>query len=150
MNGPKVPLLDVNVLVALFDPLHRQHDAAHAWFESNHANGWATCAIAENGFVRVATNAAYPNRLASAEDARGLLRRFTALAGHEFWKETVTLRDTRQFGDLTGLSAAAVTDVYLLGLAVSRGGKLATFDRKIPAHFVSGGENALEILRATN
>ena len=25
-------LLDVNVLIALVDPAHVQHDAAHAWF----------------------------------------------------------------------------------------------------------------------
>jgi uncharacterized protein len=36
-------LLDVNVLVALLDPAHLHHDAAHAWFEVKREGGWATC-----------------------------------------------------------------------------------------------------------
>lgn len=36
------------------------------------------------------------------------------------------------------------TDVYLLALAVSRGGKLATLDRKLPVSAVKGGAEALE------
>jgi predicted nucleic acid-binding protein len=28
-----VALLDVNVLVALFDPVHTHHEAAHQWFD---------------------------------------------------------------------------------------------------------------------
>jgi toxin-antitoxin system PIN domain toxin len=148
MSETKTCLLDVNVLVALCDPLHQQHQAAHAWFEGRREGGWATCPITENGFVRVASNPAYPNRLASAENARKLLRQFTALAGHEFWKDGDTLRDTRRFADLTDMPSSATTDVYLLGLAVSCGGKLATFDRKIPAKFVMEGDGTLEIIRS--
>src|SRR5713226_6496670 len=48
-----IALLDVNVLVALFDPAHVHHEAAHAWFGANRKNRWATCALTENGFVRV-------------------------------------------------------------------------------------------------
>lgn len=148
MSEAKTCLLDVNVLIALCDPLHRQHAAAHAWFEGRRPGGWATCPITENGFVRVASNPAYPNRLASAEEARKLLRRFTALSGHEFWKDGDTLRDATRFPDLTDLAASATTDVYLLGLAVSCSGKLATFDRKIPSQFVLGGDDALEVIRS--
>ena len=39
MKGPA--LLDVNVLVALFDPDHIHHELAHDWFADNHAGGWA-------------------------------------------------------------------------------------------------------------
>jgi predicted nucleic acid-binding protein len=28
-------LLDVNILVALFDPMHVHHEAAHEWFARN-------------------------------------------------------------------------------------------------------------------
>jgi predicted nucleic acid-binding protein len=52
-------LLDVNFLVALFDPDHIHHDAAHDWFADERAHGWATCPLTENGLVRVVTNAAY-------------------------------------------------------------------------------------------
>jgi hypothetical protein len=39
-----------------------------------------------------------------------------------------------------------VTDLYLLGLAVHNGGKLATLDRRIPATLVHGGEQALTVV----
>ena len=41
-------LLDVNVLIALVDPAHVQHEAAHAWFASVGHRSWATCAITQN------------------------------------------------------------------------------------------------------
>lgn len=46
------------------------------------------------------------------------------------------------------LSANQTTDVYLLGLAVKHGGKLATLDRSIPKSGVLGSEYALEIVTA--
>lgn len=141
-------LLDVNMLIALCDPLHQQHEAAHAWFERNAERGWATCPITENGFLRIAAHPSYPNRLKSAEEARAVLRQLTALKGHEFWKDTETLRDRKLFNDLTDLPASMTTDVYLLGLASSHGGKLVTFDRKIPARFVANGESSLEVVRS--
>ena len=36
-------LLDVNVLVALVDPLYVQHDTAHEWFAAQGHHAWATC-----------------------------------------------------------------------------------------------------------
>jgi len=46
-------LLDVNVLIALIDPAHVQHDAAHAWFASTGQHSWATCPLTENGVLRI-------------------------------------------------------------------------------------------------
>ncbi len=41
--GPARPaLLDVNVLVALFDPDHVQREVAHDWFAEARSDGWAT------------------------------------------------------------------------------------------------------------
>jgi predicted nucleic acid-binding protein len=45
-------LLDVNVLVALIDPAHIGHNAAHIWFGAR-AAAWATCPITENGVIRI-------------------------------------------------------------------------------------------------
>ncbi len=39
-----------------------------------------------------------------------------------------------------------ITDVYLLGLAAHHGGKLATFDRRIPVSAVYGGADALTVV----
>jgi toxin-antitoxin system PIN domain toxin len=146
LDVAETALLDVNVLIALCDPLHQQHDAAHAWFNTHAARGWATCAITENGFVRVASHPAYPNRLQSAEEAREILRRLTSLKGHEFWKDSVTLRDRELFTDLTTLAASSATDIYLLGLAAAQGGKLITFDQKLPARLVANGKLAIEVI----
>ena len=44
-------LLDVNVLVALFDGSHVNHEAAHAWLGSTGRESWATCPLTENGCV---------------------------------------------------------------------------------------------------
>jgi predicted nucleic acid-binding protein len=52
----RIALLDVNVLVAFFDPDHVHHDLAHDWFAGQRRSGWATCAITESGFVRVISN----------------------------------------------------------------------------------------------
>ena len=45
------------------------------------------------------------------------------------------------------ITHAQVSDVYLLGLAVHKEGKLATLDQHIPASAVRGGEAALEIIK---
>jgi predicted nucleic acid-binding protein len=44
------------------------------------------------------------------------------------------------------LTANQIADVYLLALAIERGGKFATFDRSIPARLLPGGEEALVLI----
>jgi toxin-antitoxin system PIN domain toxin len=139
-------LLDVNVLIALCDPGHEHHDAAQGWFEGRHRQGWATCAITENGFVRIVSHPAYPNRVTSPEAAREFLRQFVNVAGHEFLSERVTLRDRNLFPDLSSLSPGAVTDTYLLGLAALHGAKFATFDRTVATRGVKGGDGLVELI----
>ena len=81
-------LLDVNVLVALFDPGHVHHDVAHDWFADTGRAAWATCAITENGFLRVLSHPRSP----VAADYQTLLvglRSFCASEGHVFWSERV-------------------------------------------------------------
>ncbi|HTE83445.1 MAG TPA: hypothetical protein VK821_01815 [Dehalococcoidia bacterium] len=39
-----------------------------------------------------------------------------------------------------------ITDLYLLGLAVHNGGKLATLDRRLQATAMRGGQEALELI----
>ena len=57
-----VRLLDVNVLVSLLDSAHVHHDPAVEWFRNVAATGgWASCAITENGFIRVVSSMSYPN-----------------------------------------------------------------------------------------
>lgn len=133
-----VHLLDVNLLVALFDPTHLHHDAAHHWFEDARQHGWATCPITENGFLRVLSNPAYPGRRTTVAAAADRLRTFQASGGHEFWPGDVSILDSRvaTVSHLTG--HREITDAYLLALAVHRDGRLATFDRNLRVAAVPG------------
>lgn len=141
-------LLDVNVLLALCDPLHTNHDEAHRWFAKKAGDGeatWATCALTENGFVRVASTPSYPNALESVAAARAILRALVDHPGHTFWGCDLTIRDEGRL-DFGEISSKALTDVYLLGLAVEKQGKLVTFDKKIPTHAVKGASKSLVLL----
>jgi uncharacterized protein len=144
---PSVALLDVNVLVALFDPEHVHHDAAHDWFADHRTRGWATCAITENGFLRVLTASASARaRMPTAAVVRHL-QTFCASGHHEFWPEIVSLTDDRLFERSLVRGHKQVTDIYLLGLAVARGGRLVTFDRGVPLGAVNGARpDALVVL----
>lgn len=134
-------LLDVNVLIAMFDPDHIHHDVAHDWFAERRAAGWATCALTENGFVRVLSQIrAEPSEPPSALVRR--LHRFCDSPAHEFWTCDVSLRDERLFARSFIVAPRHVTDIYLLGLATSRNGTLATFDRSIPVGAVRGASAA--------
>lgn len=145
----RVALLDVNVLVALFDPDHVHHEAAHGWFGSNRGAGWATCPLTENGLIRILSNPAYAS---PPETPAGIVRRleaFCASGNHVFWADEVSFRDSRLFGRTAPASHRQVTDVYLLGLAKRKGGHLATFDGSVPLTAVAGATGAhLEIIPA--
>jgi hypothetical protein len=137
-------LLDVNLLLALSDPMHVHHEAAHRWFAEAGRHAWATCPLTENAYVRIASHPSYPNRPGDAAVVLESLRRIRALAEHHFWPEDVSLLDLVLPG--AALSHGQVTDVYLLGLAARMGGKLATLDRRIPSQVVRGGAEALEVI----
>jgi toxin-antitoxin system PIN domain toxin len=139
-------LLDVNTLLALCDPRHVHHEPAHAWFASARASGWATCPITENGFVRIASQPAYPNRPGGPAAVAALLRTFCTDSQHLFWADQASLLDRQAFRLEDRLTPGQVTDVYLLALAVRNGGRLATFDATVPVWAVSGGADALVVL----
>ncbi|MBA3944370.1 MAG: VapC toxin family PIN domain ribonuclease [Herpetosiphonaceae bacterium] len=138
-------LLDVNVLLALSDPMHIHHEPAHRWFATRGQSAWATCPLTENGFVRIASHPSYPNRPGDAPAVLSILRQFCETPGHHFWAADISLRDLLQPGVL--ITHTHVTDIYLLGLAVHHGGKLATFDQRISTTTVQGGRSALEPIR---
>jgi predicted nucleic acid-binding protein len=54
-------LLDVNVLIALIDPAHVQHDRAHDWFAAQGRQAWSTCPLTENGVLRIVGSGRYPS-----------------------------------------------------------------------------------------
>jgi toxin-antitoxin system PIN domain toxin len=130
-------LLDVNVLIALFDETHVHHQTAHDWFADHSKEGWATCPLTENGFLRVLTHP----RAGIEDDPLTIfssLRTFCESRQHSFWEDAISLRDTRLFNPSVILSHKQLTDVYLLGLATRKRGRLATFDTRIPLKAVRG------------
>jgi hypothetical protein len=132
-------LLDVNVLVALFNPDHVHHETAHDWFSSARGGaGWATCTVTEQGLLRILANPSYWSGFERTAGVVKRLRQFCGSGNHHFWEQTVSLRDRTLF-DLVHVSGhRQITDVYLLGLAHRMGGVLATFDRTIPLNAVRG------------
>jgi len=130
-------LLDVNVLIALLQPDHAHHGIAHRWWSTQRSEGWASCPLIENGFVRIVSQPRYPKPLPISR-AIELLGEEIDGTDHAFWPDDVSLLDARRI-DRTGiLGPKQLTDVYLLALAVKNGGRLATFDRAIPIGAVLG------------
>lgn len=102
------------------------------------AEGWATCPITENGFVRVVSNRGYPGRRTTHVDAIDRLKLFQESGDHHFWTDSLTLRDSDAFRAEHLAGPQQLTDVYLLALAVAQQGRLVTFDRSIPITAAAG------------
>jgi toxin-antitoxin system PIN domain toxin len=123
-------LLDINVLLALLDGDHVDHDRAHAWLDEEIDAGWASCPITENGFVRIISQPRYPSPVSPAE-AITLLGRACDSAQHEFWACRASLLDPAVIDRTRVHGPRQVTDAYLLALATERDGRFVTFDRSI-------------------
>lgn len=125
-------LLDVNVLVSLFDERHVHNKLAHDWLSKNLKRGWASCPITENGLLRILSNPNYSrfNRY-SVEDISSRLGDFQQATNHTFWPDRISILNEAHFDCKNVLGAKQLTDVYLLGLAAEHKGRFVTFDRTI-------------------
>ena len=116
-------LLDVNAVLAALLPAHTDRARFVAWAGRRRPADFATCALTELGFIRVAT-AAYGYSVA---DARAMLRQ------HQ--RDGVGYLATlpRPAGVMPGWvqTHSQTTDGYLCAVAASHGLKLATFDTEI-------------------
>ncbi|HZU91817.1 MAG TPA: TA system VapC family ribonuclease toxin [Stellaceae bacterium] len=139
-------LLDVNVLIALIDPTHVGHDAAHRWFAATGAVSWATCPLTENGVIRIVGHPKYPNSADSPAAVAPIVARLRALPGHVFWKDDFSLMASAVVDVARIATPAQVTDTYLLALAVANKGQLATFDRRLSPDAVRRGRAALHVI----
>jgi toxin-antitoxin system PIN domain toxin len=133
-------LLDVNMLLALFDPAHTRHQKARVWWGSQQNEGWASCPLTQNGFLRIISKRGYPRPLALV-DAMSALRAQIALSSHTFWPDDISIADPEVFDHGRILGPNQLADIYLLALAVRNDGRLATFDRTIPMNAVRGAES---------
>ena len=141
-----VYLLDVNVLIALVDPAHIQHDPAHDWFARVGRKAFATCPLTENGLVRIVGHPRYPNSPGPPGVVLRPLAAIRRLPGHTFWPDDLSIADPAFFAAELLSSHSRVTDSYLLALAHAKGGRLATMDRKLAAEVVPGGRKSLELI----
>lgn len=139
-------LLDANVLIALVDPAHVQHETAHGWFSSTGHEAFATCPLTENALVRIVGHPKYPNSPGPPGVVLSMLQAIRALPGHVFWPDSISIADGRLVSAALLSSHARVTDAYLLALAKANQGMLATMDRKLAAEVVPDGRAALELI----
>jgi len=137
-------LLDVNVVIALIDPLHVHHDRAHRWFAERHGSPWHTSPTVQNGVVRVVSHPKYPN----TQPAPVVLASLASLAArddHAFLADSVSLLDASVHTERL-LASSQVTDTYLLHLAASNNAMLATFDTRIVTTAVPSGAEVLTLI----
>ena len=137
-------LLDINVLLALFDADHVDHIRVREWIETEISQGWASCAITQNGFLRIISQPRYPSPIPVGQ-AADQLSRATQSEYHEFWPCDLSLLDKQKVDRTRVHGPRQVTDVYLLALAHVHGGRFVTFDRSIPLEAV-GGARAAELV----
>lgn len=133
-------LLDANVLIALIDTTHAHHMAAVRFFPTAQKTGWLTCPLVENAFIRIFGHPSYRNGPDSPKLARQLLSQYLATQGHQFLPDDLSLCDVSRFPSLPG--PQALTDLYLLALAVKHGDRFATFDQGLDASLIPGGPAA--------
>jgi toxin-antitoxin system PIN domain toxin len=121
-------LLDVNLLLALAWPSHQHHRLAQQWFAESRAAGFRTCPLTETAFVRISSNPAFTGDAVSPRAAMDLLEAVRAMPEHGFWPDDLALCEAFREGVELGLHRQ-ITDAYLIALARTHGGVLATLDR---------------------
>jgi predicted nucleic acid-binding protein len=105
-------VLDVNVLIALIDPLHTQHDAVHAWFSAQGGRSWAACAITENGVLRIVGHLRYPNSPGTPAAVAQVVSGFYSHPGHAFWLDGISFFTAPTVDRDRLLTSARITDSF--------------------------------------
>jgi uncharacterized protein len=141
-------LLDVNVLIALFDRVHTHHQQAQNWFGSSKDLRVATCPIVQNGFLRILGNKKYGAGLGSPLIAAESLKSLINDARHVFWPDAISLLDCPLVDEQKLGAHGTLTDTYLLALAAHNKGKLATFDRRLLTSAVKDGGTHVALIGA--
>ena len=113
-------LLDANVLIALSFSDHPGHVASNAWFDA-YEGVIATCPVTQGALLRFLLRNAVP-----APDALTVLDQYRRLENHEFWPDDIGY-DLAMLRGVIG--HRQITDAYLIALAESHGGSVATLDR---------------------
>ena len=80
-----MPLLDINVLLALADSSRVHHGRSRGWVPSKDVEARALCSITENGCVRILGRASYPGFEGEAEEVREVLEIHPSYPGQRYW-----------------------------------------------------------------
>jgi toxin-antitoxin system PIN domain toxin len=139
-------LLDVNVLIALIDDRHIHHEPAHRWFGSVGRKEWATCPFTQNAVLRILSGPGYSNAFGTPAVISEILAPLCALPGHVFWPDDLSLLSCAEVELSRLLHSAQISDTYLLALASTHEGQLATFDRRLVVSAVRNGKSALHLI----
>ena len=137
-----IVLLDVNVLLAMKYTTHVHYNRVDMWVSQLAAERrkdhvvFATCPITELGFVRVGSGKA--GYAASVDTARADLQDLKSSENMLFIPDDLHAQHLPAWVS----KSAETTDGYLLALAKSHGGHLATLDRFIPDAALIAEENA--------
>ncbi|MEO8247957.1 MAG: TA system VapC family ribonuclease toxin [Burkholderiales bacterium] len=142
-------LLDVNVLIALFDAEHIHHRAASQWFAEHGREGWATCPLTQNGCIRILSQAAYLNRT-SARLIVEILADAIETPDHEFWPDSLSFLTPGLLDWRKVLTGRHLTDLYLLALATSHEGSFVTLDRGVATDAVPNVISRHLVILSTN
>ena len=116
----------MNVWVALLDNAHIHNEQALALFSQPKLQ-IATCALTENGVLRVLNLPGYAKRAPPDFDAvREKLSLACTDTDHEFWPCDQSLRSNEVLNWPRIMGHNQITDAYLLALTVNKAGALAT------------------------
>lgn len=125
-----VHLLDASVLIPVSSPEHVHHERASRWVARR--RGLALCPVVEGALARYAVRLG-----ATTATVQDVLRAWRTRPGVEFWPDDVSYADA----DLSAVRGhRQIAAAYLVALATSHGGVLATMDeglvRAHPDHSV--------------
>ena len=126
-----VSLLDVNILLALVWPSHAFHASIGRWFQRNRAARWATCTLTQAGFVRLHSQPIITDYTVNVQKSLELLTMTCREPDHEFWPHANGLSDLLPVIRNRLIDYQQLTDAILLDLAIRRGGRLVTLDRRV-------------------
>lgn len=116
-----IVLLDANVLIALINEAHVHHERARTWFAKKKPL-FATCPITEGALIR---HYFRETEQPSSQAAINLIQEIHALPSHQFWNDSLNYGEINYRGII---GHRQITDAYLVALAISKKGILATMD----------------------
>ena len=132
------------MLIALLDQTHVHHFIARKWFAVASLHGWATCALTENGCIRVLSSPSYSGVRLSCDGVIQLLRtlRNNHAVSHQYWNNPPSLTDPSLVISSRIVGSKQVADIALLAICQHHGGTLVTLDQAIQVNALVYGKSA--------